>query len=122
MEEIEANRRAAETNSLDRYSCQQKGPGAIVFCQPVDRRPLSHASHSFAVLAPAPRPAPLLFLPKIPSRKYCRERRPYGTSPSPTINSIAKRNPAIFSRIAHFVNYQAYHLFLSDRAIITEQK
>ena len=22
----------------DRSSCQQKGPGAIVFCQPVDRR------------------------------------------------------------------------------------
>ena len=25
-------------NMTDRSSCQQKGPGAIVFCQPVDRR------------------------------------------------------------------------------------
>ena len=28
----------------------------------VDYQPLSHASNKFAVLAPAPRPAPLLFL------------------------------------------------------------
>ena len=28
-----------ETNMTDRSSCQQKGPGVIVFCQPVDRRP-----------------------------------------------------------------------------------
>jgi hypothetical protein len=39
MEESGASRSAAETNSLDRYSCQQKGSGAIVFCQLVDRRP-----------------------------------------------------------------------------------
>ena len=44
MQESGANRSAAETNSLDRSSCQQKGPGAIVFCLPVYRRPRRTAS------------------------------------------------------------------------------
>ena len=35
MEESEASRSAAETNSLDRSSCQQKDPGVMYFTGPI---------------------------------------------------------------------------------------
>ena len=56
MEESEASRSAAETNCLDRSSYQQ---GTVVICivSACLSPPASHVSHSFAVLAPAPRPA-----------------------------------------------------------------
>ena len=83
------------------------------FCQPVDRRPLSHASHSFAVLAPAPRPAPSYFRSKshfsdIPMR--CPTRlakilpiRPLGCTTIP-ISAILTPEEIRFSRKL-FVTY-----------------
>ena len=60
MEESEASRSAAETNSLDRSSCQQRTL-AIRIVSDCLSPPASHASCTFGALAPAPRPAPVLW-------------------------------------------------------------